>query len=399
MAKKIQVTRNECAHCFASDADNTNSLKKCSKCLLVFYCSKECQKSHWVSGGHRKVCIAPKVRTSLSEGDRTDLDPVRHSDVTLTMCLICLSEIRTCPFKLPCKHTFHAECIEQLQEYPHLNSCPTCRSTLPNRGSIRYALAMNQYFEMDTAFFQRTGKHFIHNDKITYEQLSQSEFTLMSKFLFLLEQAANMGDSKVQYLLARAYDQGILTAVNDERAAYWHEKAALSGHAISQRLLGKIMFRGDLPTGRNMSEAAKWFALAAKNGCHDSQYILGNMHRIGDGVPVDKKEAFRLLTLSVEQGNKKAMHLLGLLYYEGEVVCRSLNRAALLFKVAANEGCVRALLLLGECYLRGHGVPQNVHEADRCFKVANEHEHKEEVSRALEWVRDIFVEEDNKRRH
>ncbi len=93
------------------------------------------------------------------------------------------------------------------------------------------------------------------------------------------------------------------------------------------------------------------------------------------------------------------MHLLGLLYYEGEVVCRSLNRAALLFKVAANVGCVRALLLLGECYLRGHGVPQNVHEADRCFKVANENEHKEEVSRALEWVRDVFVEEDNKRRH
>jgi MYND finger len=32
------------------------SLKRCSRCLMVFYCSPTCQREHWKKKGHNKTC-------------------------------------------------------------------------------------------------------------------------------------------------------------------------------------------------------------------------------------------------------------------------------------------------------------------------------------------------------
>lgn len=36
-----------------------SKLRRCSGCLAVYYCCKECQIQHWREGGHREVCRAP----------------------------------------------------------------------------------------------------------------------------------------------------------------------------------------------------------------------------------------------------------------------------------------------------------------------------------------------------
>ena len=36
--------------------DNTKLLKACSKCRLLYYCSKTCQRSHWHSGHNKRCC-------------------------------------------------------------------------------------------------------------------------------------------------------------------------------------------------------------------------------------------------------------------------------------------------------------------------------------------------------
>lgn len=33
--------------------------KKCSRCKMTFYCSKECQVEHWKRGGHHEMCTIP----------------------------------------------------------------------------------------------------------------------------------------------------------------------------------------------------------------------------------------------------------------------------------------------------------------------------------------------------
>ena len=46
----IALTTPKCAHC-----NNCKDIKKCSICLSVYYCRRECQKNHWKE--HKTVCV------------------------------------------------------------------------------------------------------------------------------------------------------------------------------------------------------------------------------------------------------------------------------------------------------------------------------------------------------
>jgi hypothetical protein len=43
-----------CAHC--KKVDDLGTMKCCSRCKHVHYCSVECQKLHWKRGGHKQAC-------------------------------------------------------------------------------------------------------------------------------------------------------------------------------------------------------------------------------------------------------------------------------------------------------------------------------------------------------
>jgi uncharacterized C2H2 Zn-finger protein len=47
--------RGICHNC-QEDSQEQEQLLKCGACKKVFYCSKECQKTHWKQGGHREEC-------------------------------------------------------------------------------------------------------------------------------------------------------------------------------------------------------------------------------------------------------------------------------------------------------------------------------------------------------
>ncbi|KAJ3317045.1 hypothetical protein HDU76_001373 [Blyttiomyces sp. JEL0837] len=51
--------------------ENKNvTLKRCSKCQRLAYCSKECQRSHWFDGGHKAVC---REIGTFREGDYVEV--------------------------------------------------------------------------------------------------------------------------------------------------------------------------------------------------------------------------------------------------------------------------------------------------------------------------------------
>ena len=62
---KKELVGDECAYCAAKANGNNVILRKCSKCLLVFYCSEECQRYHWSAGEHKRFCLSPKDRNLL----------------------------------------------------------------------------------------------------------------------------------------------------------------------------------------------------------------------------------------------------------------------------------------------------------------------------------------------
>ncbi len=69
------------------------SLFKCAGCKITVYCSKECQKSSWKTGGHRSDCL--QVQKSEHSAYFLYFVPSEHSSRELTrqMCIIEISEL------------------------------------------------------------------------------------------------------------------------------------------------------------------------------------------------------------------------------------------------------------------------------------------------------------------
>lgn len=45
-----------CCDCCGRDCDESSVLRRCSRCELVWYCSKSCQTKDWKQNGHSNVC-------------------------------------------------------------------------------------------------------------------------------------------------------------------------------------------------------------------------------------------------------------------------------------------------------------------------------------------------------
>lgn len=70
--KKKKATQAEgskggvCSNCNKSTSE-AGSRKYCGRCRKAAYCSEECQKQHWKSGGHKQECVAPAEKSSNSK--------------------------------------------------------------------------------------------------------------------------------------------------------------------------------------------------------------------------------------------------------------------------------------------------------------------------------------------
>ncbi len=118
----------ECANCAASEGGDNWTLKKCSKCMMVSYCSQACQLQHWRDGGHKRFCRTPLERTrKIIVGDPACTKETRK-------CSICSEELNSpSSTTLPCGHDFHTQCLTNLRDFGLQQACPLCRAPLPPR--------------------------------------------------------------------------------------------------------------------------------------------------------------------------------------------------------------------------------------------------------------------------
>jgi uncharacterized protein len=108
----------------------------------------------------------------------------------------------------------------------------------------------------------------------------------------------------------------------------------------------------------------------AKNGHAESQALLANMYRNGEGIAVDLKEAAHWTRLAAEQGDPVAQHNLGLMYHAGSGVIADLAESVRWLRLAAEQGVAQARYNLGVLYEDGTGVPQDISEALRWYRLA-----------------------------
>ena len=94
----------------------------------------------------------------------------------------------------------------------------------------------------------------------------------------------------------RAYIDGQYDAAETE----WRAPAARgdSGAAFGMAILEQ--------TRGNLSEAAKWYEVAARAGMANAQVLLGAMYAEGRGVPQDGVRAYAWLDQAARQGHPKA---------------------------------------------------------------------------------------------
>ena len=75
-----------------------------------------------------------------------------------------------------------------------------------------------------------------------------------------------------------------------------------------------ILVLSQLSFGQNFNKINK----SAEKGNAESQYKLAYMYRVGEGVLMDKNQAFYWYKKSAEKGHKEAQYNLGIMYDTGE---------------------------------------------------------------------------------
>lgn len=125
----------------------------------------------------------------------------------------------------------------------------------------------------------------------------------------------------------------------------------------------------------NYMEALLWYRLAAEQGDEFSQNNIGNMYRLGKGVPVDYSEAMRYFRIAAEKNYALAQFNIGIMYYWGYGVDVDYIESRKWFLLAAKheseEGVFDAQTKLGEmCYDDGEYA-----EARRWFQSAAKQGH------------------------
>jgi hypothetical protein len=155
---------------------------------------------------------------------------------------------------------------------------------------------------------------------------------------------------------------------------------AAAGDADSQLNMGGVFFKG-VQVEQDLTEAAKWFHLAAQQGQVQAQFNLGMMYAIGQGVEQNHSEAVKWYRLAAGQKLAIAQLNLGVAYATGAGIAQDEARAMKWFRLAAVQGAAQAQFNLAVMYANGQGTAQNLPEAYRWAKLAAAQGH--ETAKAL----------------
>jgi len=200
------------------------------------------------------------------------------------------------------------------------------------------------------------------------KQLPWTNSSLLNYFFFIPSEAnAEIGIPRAAERIEDSNDPAsLLSAANElfnardfSRAAELYEKAAKLGAIRAMTAYGNILSRG-IGVPKNPIEAHKWLEKAADSGDADAQFLVGrNFERGQGGVETDLETALQWYRKSAENGNSDAMNNLAVMFVLGEGVAPDVNEAAKWYLNAAEKGNGNAMFNLAALYDDGHGVTKS----------------------------------------
>ena len=200
--------------------------------------------------------------------------------------------------------------------------------------------------------------------------------------------AAENGDAQAQFRLGKMYFHGAGVVRDVSEAVRWFRLAADQGVAGATSELG-FMYRFGLGVRQDETESTKlqqaaaekgnptddeeairWFRKAAEGGYARAQWSFGNLYESGIEVPQDAKEAFRWYHEAARQKHPIGQYFVGKCCVEGKVVARDFEVGMQWLRLAAEQELPDAQNYIGWMYESGTGIPTNRTEAIRWYRKA-----------------------------
>src|ERR1700680_5038894 len=134
--------------------------------------------------------------------------------------------------------------------------------------------------------------------------------------LYSLQQKAQAGDAKAEYLLGWSYMTAAGVSQDYEQEATWYRKAAAGGSAGGKFGLGYLSKNGK-GVRRDYRQAVTHYTAAAQRGHSTAQNNLGSMYAHGLGVRRNLVEAVRWYRAAGDHGEVTSQCNLAFLYFRG----------------------------------------------------------------------------------
>jgi len=240
---------NICANCGKGEEESDN-LKKCSACLSVKYCSRECQAAHRPQ--HKREC--KKRAVELHE-------EALFKEVELEDCPICMLPLSfdtgTATFESCCGKRICSGCIYAMYESDGTDLCAFCRTpgaTSEEEEMKRLKKLMDK--GNARAFHQLAGAYAQGIYGMPQDRQRANELYL---------KAGELGCTSAYYNLGNSYLEGNGVDVDTKKAIHFYELAAMGGNVIARHNVGCLEMKAD-----NYIRAMKHFILAARAGYKDA---------------------------------------------------------------------------------------------------------------------------------
>ena len=274
------MTTHCCADCGEEEGGDV-SLKTCKACMLVKYCSANCQRNHWPK--HKLVC---KQRAAKLRDEALFNDPPAKEDCPI--CFLPMPKLLVSCISLPpatisslpvydfakanevledlsteryyecCGKSICGGCFYSIRKSGNVMHCPFCNSDRDSRTDDERVEELIKRVEAnDAGAIYVLGTYYCHGQ---LGLLRDRE-----KAIELWKQATELGSSHAHFRLGIEYEQGGKL----KKAKFHYEAAAMTGDEAARMNLACLENKSG-----NSERAVKHLRIAASAGCCRAMHTL-----------------------------------------------------------------------------------------------------------------------------
>lgn len=191
------------------------------------------------------------------------------------------------------------------------------------------------------------------------------------------QEYAKLSDEKLKNLAAKDDTNAMMQLgrnaaanSNGKEAFEWYSKAALSGNAEGQFIIGFSYYNGHF-LEQDAKKAFEWFSKSANQGNADAQWMLSCIYFDGQGVSENTDEALKWLIKAAKNESSEAQAKLGAILLSGSYgMKKDVKEGAEWSKKSAENGDPMGQYNYGYCLITGTGVEENIDEGTKWIEAS-----------------------------